>query len=246
MKPFTKLGVCLLVLFLSVSFPTMVSGQYDQKFHKKSQKPSGAQLIGDDVNPQGGTMAVKEYENMQAFGSMYLTEEWQKGQLILSNGTEITSGEYRYNIYAQQMQFILDGDTMAFGKPDEIDLLRIGDKTFIFSSYQNCEGAIDSGYFEALHQAKCKLLKRYSITHHYLVEGKDSDKSFVHTTEYFLQRPGATACRLDCRKRHICESFCNYSDEMRSYIRKNKLHPEQMDDLLLIIAHYEDLLAGGD
>ena len=64
-------------------------------------------------------VATMRYTNSAAslHGSPYLNKEFEEGCMIALNGTHVPGLKYRYDIYGDKMQFILNGDKATIFKP---------------------------------------------------------------------------------------------------------------------------------
>jgi hypothetical protein len=193
--------------------------------------------------PQGNISAgwkgsVREEEET----GIYLIPEWVSGKVILKDNTTLENLKLRYNIYHQQMQFISEGDTLAFSKPEELNCLFLGDKKFIFIDFDN-KGSVEKGYFELRADGRCQLLLRRSITYHLIDEsvsanGKDP---YMRSCDFYIRKNNEIAKPIIPSKKTILNVLNDRQDTVREFINDNKLNMRNYDDFLLVINFYNNL-----
>ncbi|MEZ5199131.1 MAG: hypothetical protein R2764_22935 [Bacteroidales bacterium] len=196
---------------------------------KPMNLPSGAGNLSDD-------------KNLGEECSMYLDDEWKTATVILKDNTVKENLSIRYNIYTQQMQFIQNSDTLAFGNPVEIASVVFDGRTFIFSSFY-CNDQVKQGYFEVMCGGECKLLLHRCIKYKYVEECSDPNTEFVKE-EYFLGkkfyilRNDQPAIVLPNKKNDVVDLLSNSNVDIKSYIRENKIKINQEKDLIKLFHFY--------
>ncbi|MBU2652206.1 MAG: hypothetical protein KKA81_14855 [Bacteroidetes bacterium] len=172
--------------------------------------------------------------------SLYLNPVWQCGEVVLGNGEKMVDCLLRYNIYAQQMQFIRGGDTLAFADPAELDYLIFDGREFRYLPFLE-KGVMQKGYFEVLADGPCRLLLRRVIVHH-VKDGDDTseDKYFLEY-EYYLEKEGETAKWVPLKKKEILHRLEDHSDAIKAYIRDNGMHLNTCEDFKKVVEYYNSL-----
>jgi hypothetical protein len=148
----------------------------------------------------------------------------------------------RYNIYFQQMQFIRDNDTLAFGNPSELKSVKIGDRNFIYSQFES-EGTLDSSYFELLSDGYCRMLMRRKVEYHLVIDDKNCDQSqtYVKTFSYYLQRQGEPARQCIRNTKGMCTYFEDEEEQIRNFISVNDLNLKKCEDVKKVVEFYNVL-----
>jgi hypothetical protein len=176
-------------------------------------------------------------------GEIYIGSDWPLGTIVLSNGGVIDNYFLRYDILADQMQFISGKDTLAFASPRELNTISFGGHTFIYDSYQ-CENTIRMGYFELIEPGKNKLLLKRLVTYQ-LPDAKnpnDSQLNRYYIDEcYFVSKPGKPANKIMCNRKSALSYLNDHSDEIDEYLKITGNKVKTPDDLKKLVAYYNTL-----
>jgi hypothetical protein len=173
---------------------------------------------------------------------MYLEDGWLQGYALLTNGSRMDHLMLRYDIYNQQMQFIIEEDTLAFSDPDELDHLLLEGRRFVYEEFEN-KNVLEKGYFEVLKDGDCKLLKRRTITHHIQRDGiaNDEEENYLRDVTYFIKKEGKVAREVrTCKKSVLC-AFEDEEVKVKQFIKTNKLKMKSCEDLMQVVAFYNSL-----
>jgi len=172
---------------------------------------------------------------------MYLEKSFENGRAELADGS-ILEGLFRYNIYHQKMQAVMEGDTFSFAKPCEVSCLFIGDQKFIHTTYVREDGEVADGWFEVLCEGNCDLLLRHYIK--YRVADGDGDPAndqLYKLEEYYTRRDGGTLERLKLSKKDILAMLKEHREELEDYIKKEHLKLRDREDLVKLYSYYNGL-----
>jgi hypothetical protein len=91
-------------------------------------------------------------------GTPYLNKEFLKGVITTNTGSEFP-GEYRFDVYANQIEFRRDGQILRLAAPTKISKVVIGDLTLKYYSHK--EGKeIRDGYFIVLAEGHFTFLEQ--------------------------------------------------------------------------------------
>jgi hypothetical protein len=176
-------------------------------------------------------------------GNIYLGETWPKGELVLKDGKTIENYRFRYDVYADQMQFISDKDTLAFAAPSEMLSVTFEGMPFIYSSYE-CTGMLMKGYFELLVPGEIQLLLKRTVTYHLVEQGEEAvqqkDTYLINET-YFLKHGKLPAQKLLCNKRSALDALKDRRKEMDEFLKSSDNKVRTREDLKKIIAYYNGL-----
>jgi len=172
---------------------------------------------------------------------MFMNEEWQKGSAGLKDG-EILEGRFRYNLYQQKMEAIVDADTFAFAKPCEINELNIGDSKFIYSIFFRSNMEVSNTWFEVLCEGNCSLLIRRFIKYRVTDGDEDhSDDQLYKLEQYYTMEDGEAPERLLISKKVILETFKDHKDEVSAFMKSERIKLKEQKDLKELFAFYNSL-----
>ncbi len=212
--------------------------------------PKNTSVISDAARnqssfvPIAGTSFVGVQMPLQGVeGQIYIGADWPLGRVELRDGSAIDTYYLRYNLLADQMQFINGKDTLAFASPKELKNITLAGHTFVYETYQ-CENTIRQGYFEVLEPGKNRLLLKRVVT--YLIPDENNPDSQASTRYlvdkyYFLGKPGIPAVKLLCNRKSVLSALGDFKSEMEHYLKKtgNKVHDAA--DLSKLVAYYNTL-----
>jgi len=189
----------------------------------------------------GSSGAYDEAELPGSKGSAYLNPSFVESVIVLKDGTRIEGTPMRFNLYTQQMQFLEEGDTLALGSPEDIDLIRIADKVFVYTKFiQN--GEHKAGYFELLEDGECRLLKRWTALYHEVdAEGNSGSEGFYRQCNCYLQFFMNPATSVQKKRKDLAMSFANNGDEVLAFMKGEKLKPKNDADLAKVVEYYNSL-----
>lgn len=236
-------------LFLMVVFIFLIVdvGHAQQKGvqTKKSPAFSTASSSGSSsANIATGTgLQLREVALEGEAGNMYVGNNWPVGKLVLKDGKIIDNYRYRYDVYADQMQFISDNDTLAFSAPTEMEKVSFDGMTFLYSSYE-CTGLLMKGYFELLVPGKKQLLLKRSVAYHLGDESPDLEspkETYLVTETFFLKTGNFPAQKLFCTRKAALDAMSDHKKELEGYLKKsgNKVHCTK--DLIQLVSYYNSL-----
>lgn len=195
-------------------------------------------LINENSKSGGGSGNYLVYDQT----GMYLEPGWSTGYAVLKDNTMIEDIQLRYDLYHQQMQFIREGDTMAFKNPSELDHLYFGDRKFIYCDYKG-DRTVQKGFFEVLHEGDCNLYIRRYIRYHLDPEDRPTLTTdvYIRDCEYYVRKNNQMAEPIKTNRKSILCMFKDKEKEVAGFMDDNKLSGKTCDELKLIIAFYNSL-----
>lgn len=237
---FCKLVLLFLFLLATISFG-QVEGKRGIVDQSKEVPDADAQTFNADL---GGGGVFGTYKTGEFIDNIFLEEEWKEGEMLLANNAGEIEGKFRYNIFAQQMQYISDADTLAVAIPEEISSLFFDDKQFIFSEYVSHD-KVNKGYFEVLNTGDCQLLLRREITHQLISlkstsTAEDPDKYILKET-YYIRKGTAAAFQVLCNKKCIVKALEEKSDAICKFIKEKHLKMKKLADVIQVISYFNSL-----
>lgn len=242
MKTILSVSVIILLLYLPVS-------AQQESFSKNSSVVNQNQEISYEPvqnpvpisNLDVGGGGYNTYFYLGDESGVYLNEVWADGKATLVDGTAL-NGKFRYNIYKQKMEAVIEGDTFAFAKPCELSVLQMGEHKFVYSTFLRSDREVSNTWFEVLCEGDCQLLLRRYIK--YRVSDGDEDPGndkLYRLDEYYTCRGEGSPDRLYISKKLILDSFQNREAEMFDYLKSKKLNVKERSDLIKLFAYYNTM-----
>ena len=186
-------------------------------------------------------------EDREVVGTPFLEEEFLFGVLILHDGTQIDGQKYRYNIHADEMQFILREDTVAIYQPLKVQSVTLGKQKFIYDLRKVGDDQLEAGYFEVLVEGQASLLLRrlsrmevdeYVPTY---MGGGGSKNLFYKHSQFRYIKVGDKAVEKIKNRRALMKAMEDRKSEITAFIKKNNLSVRQEGDLIEIVNYYNKL-----
>ncbi|MCB2222304.1 MAG: hypothetical protein KQI35_18115 [Bacteroidetes bacterium] len=211
---------------------------------KNFNRPVGvynASSAGNASNASAGLNTTSEDLGEEC--QMYLQRDWEPGTIKIRGGAMYEEVPMRYNIYYQQIEFVLEGDTAAIGDPTTIDAIQIDDRTFVFDTFI-CHDVVKSGYLEVLSEGRLRLLVyrciRYVSKERKQGPALEADKTYHLEKTYLYAYPGENAIKLPEKRKEILELFSENAPAIKSYLKEsnNKLKIES--ELVDAFAYYNN------
>jgi len=195
-------------------------------------------------------IAVSDAERaMNAKGSMYLFDDWREGTLILKNDTMVEGLKLRYNIYARQMHFIYLQDTLALIVPDKVKYVVLENLAFVWTDYLE-DNLLKKDYFQILVEGQNRLLFHRKVK----FDPKSPpatpystgtvDDRFLRFENTYLQKGNEPAVQLKRSRRGLMASFPDKSQEIKQFMRKERIRPKKTQDLIKVVQFYNKLVSG--
>ncbi|MEN8157996.1 MAG: hypothetical protein ABFS10_13680 [Bacteroidota bacterium] len=195
-------------------------------------------------------VATMRYSSSSATinGSPYLSEEFLPGLMTAVDGTEIPGLEYRYDIYGDKMEFILNQDTATINKPFALRAVEIGDRRFVYETYSIEANRMAAGYFEMIEEGGylSMLFRREieieqdSYTPNY-GSGVGTKEFNMKKVNNFYVKVGPSAAQKIKNKRGLLEILPDHQVEVKAYIKDHRLSIKKSDDMRAIAIYYNSL-----
>lgn len=233
----------LVLYFLMGAMFTMVYGQQPSKQTMPSArdvvvgvKPAQPMLQQEN---SGGQPIRTGFEGTP--GNAFFNPNWQEGLVIMKDGNLIEIENLRYNLLTQQMQFIKNSDTLAIANSDEISMIRIADKVFIYVDFV-CSGLLSKGYLEMVEDGNCRLLRRWAATYRYL-DPVTGEETIYRNQTCLIQFSGEMAKDLPSNTNEFLRMFGDHSQSIKQMMKNEKLRIRNPNDLRMMVAYYNQISA---
>jgi len=188
-----------------------------------------------------GAKVTNSYADIK--GSPYFFEDFRKGSVITKNGKKY-NGEFRYDLYADQIEFKLDGDIYWIANPELMEYIKIDDKLFVYYD-KDMTDSKNGFYYQVLVMGECKLLYRKGIN----LKEAEPPKPYVDAKPatfidrkplYYIQKGIAYPQRVS-NKGDLLENLSDKKQEVSTFIKKNKISVNNKDELINLIEFYNSL-----
>jgi len=196
----------------------------------------------DYVNRHNKIMTFQEpYRDIE--GNPFLNDEFLEGEVYTKN-KEVLKGLLRYNIYADEMEFLAKDNVYWIDNQENIETIKYGDHLFIY--HPKPGDKFDKGdYFEIVEDGPTKLLLKRKVVLMDAVPAKPYqdpkpprfDKS--RDTYYMMQFQGAP--EKVTSKSDILKFMADRETEINSFLKKNKISANNLNDLKKVVAYYNGL-----
>ena len=180
---------------------------------------------------------------LQIDGTPYLYEEFKPGKIITKDSI-IYQGSFRYDIYADQMEFKSQNNVFTFRDPWTIATLEFVSHTFVYVSPLN-EMSEKGAFFELIVPGRCHLLQKRKVVLNEpqqakpYVDAKPASFSKGKTT-YYVQI-GNKPLQKITGKKSLVEALEDHSHEIEVYIKQNNMSPKKLADLVDLVNYYNRL-----
>jgi len=205
-----------------------------------------------DQNPKRTSSAsILEKPNLQ--GSPYWNEDFQSGKIInKESNKEIRNIRLRYRILDDiiQLKDNNSDDFMTLDRSQNL-IIYINRQKFVFlENYPININGTNNGYsIELFNSKKASLLKRISQNY---VEGREADNSYSASIppklekkiNYFVKIKEDKILAIEPHRKRAADAFPDHQDEVKSFIKKNKLKFRGSDeeaDLIKLVEYYSAL-----
>ncbi len=194
-------------------------------------------------------------------GSPFLNEEYQIGSII--NGTTIMEAPIRYNAYYDHFQVLDENKKKGAVLKSQNVKIKLNGKTYHLLTYevtvqdkalyylpqnknQKLNGNKKEGYFCALSDGETvlyskttKRVPKFKLQDHGYTQFAPTD--FVILTHYYIKRKHRPAVRVKLSKKEILYALNDKYNDVRAYIKKNKLKAKTLEEVIQIISYYDTL-----
>ncbi|HQI46835.1 MAG TPA: hypothetical protein PLC59_12335 [Bacteroidales bacterium] len=173
-------------------------------------------------------------------GSPYLYKEFSDA-IIYSIDTQAVKLPLRYNIYTNEMEYQLDGNTYTIGNPSIINKIMLGEHVFVYLKFIG-----KGGYFELLETGKCFLVQKRAIKYNppeapKAVVGSTIPPKFTKETDvYYTILNDSTPVKVENMK-SLLNTLSDQKTSLENFIEKEKIKNVKRENLIQIIKYYNSL-----
>jgi hypothetical protein len=198
-------------------------------------------------------VATMRYANDLPYfvGSPYLDEEFRPGTMKSIDGTLIPNLYYRYDIYADRMEFLLNGDTATINRPLAIEYVEIEGRKFEYEVYLLVKDKVATGYFEVLYEGEfMSALSRRRIeleqdiyVANYGGGGGTKDFKMKQIQTHFI-RPSNSAAIIITNKKDLYSVMPGHEHKLKTFMKENRISLKREDDFYQVVQYMDRLVRG--
>ncbi|WP_299219639.1 hypothetical protein [uncultured Aquimarina sp.] len=195
--------------------------------------------------PQELLKTVQETKVFESYtGSVYINKKYQNANIIAEKiGTYEAS--IRYNIFNDVLEYS-EGSKLYEIIKTPTTHVRIGNDYFYYCTFKNERGFNKHGYYILVElNEQYRIYKKYNLT---ITEPKPMDADTgsaqigkIKTTETYYLEENGTVIDLPTKKSDLLAVFSDKKDELKEYIKKEKIKVKKKEDLIKLVAKYNAL-----
>ncbi len=175
-------------------------------------------------------------------GSPYMNETFTDGQVAME-GNIIYKGKLRYNIYADEMEFMMDNVVYWFDNAERINLLTIGEQTFVYTFVGDKFNKGD--FYKILESGKCQLLVKSKVILMPAVPAKPYQDPKPARFErkldiYYLKFEGQDPEKIS-NKKDLMRMLKDQAEKVSVFMKENHTSGKDPADLKKLIEFYNSL-----
>ena len=179
-------------------------------------------------------------------GSIYLQNKFVESSIIDETSSGTHDSELRYNIYTDAVEYKENSELFELSKNPKIQA-RIGEDYFYYCQFKTQRGVDREGYYilVELHD-QYRIYKRYEVTIKDPIKmdvynGTPEPGSIRKKVSYFLEENDIIVELPLDKKEILVTAFSDKSDELKQYIKKEKIRLKKEEDLVRLVAKYNAL-----
>ncbi|WP_378181831.1 hypothetical protein [Aquimarina sp. SS2-1] len=177
-------------------------------------------------------------------GTVYTDKKYQDATVIAEKiGT--FDAPIRFNIFNDALEYT-DGSNLFEVIKSPTTHARIGNDYFYYCTFKDERGFNQHGYYVLLElNEQYRIYKKYDLE---VTEPKDMDNNTgsaqigkIKTKETYYLEENNTAIALPTKKSDLLEAFSDKKEELKAYIKKEKIKTRKPEDLVKLVAKYNAL-----
>jgi len=184
-------------------------------------------------------------------GSPYMEEEFKEGIMKALDGTLIRNLKFRYDIFEDRMELLINQDTAIITWPEAIEYVQIEDRKFQYEVFLLVKDIVATGYFEILYegdfisalcQRRIKLEKDEYVVNYGGGGGTKALK--MKQVKHLFVKPENSAAREIERKKDLISVLPEYEYQISTFLKENRISLKREDDFYRIVEYMDRLIKG--
>lgn len=182
----------------------------------------------------------KATEYNDIVGNPYLNREFSEGIFYFRDSTAFKL-PVRYNIYADEMEYQLEGKNYAVNDPKSLSRIMLGESAFLFLNSNK-----GRGYFELLEGGKYTLLQKREVKFRpeegpKPIEGTIKPASFVKYPDTFYIMTEDSELKKISNLKSLIMYMDDHKVKIENFIKKEKIKKAKKENLVKILKYYNTL-----
>ncbi len=202
-----------------------------------------------------GQLRIKEipYESSGSPQEIFIHEEWNQGYFLTRDGKMAYDVPLRYNLVTNQLEIQTSGDIKVaslghlrnFYWVDAVGAHRYYEQ-YINGNKYIYEGVPFQGLLQILLRGSCELLACPTTTvikAHYIpqLDAGHREDTYHKRTDYYLSKDGQLFF-IPRNIKKFLSLFTPFEEDIRTYMKKEDMIPDNKLTLLKIVGHYNHLI----
>ena len=219
---------------------------YNEGFYTMTYGTQSIQAEAIEIIDGVATLRYTQHDH-KINGSPYLSQEFLFGVMSTVEAVSIEGLKYRYDIYSDEMQFILNEDTASINKPLTLRSIEIGPQKFIYDIYETGENTVAAGYFEVIEEGRLTGLLRREMeldqdiyVQNYGGGGGTKDFFYKENKSYYLKFEKDIARKITSKKSFL-EAIPDHRDQVKAFMKSEKISVKNPSKLKEVIAFYNEI-----
>lgn len=195
--------------------------------------------------PQDILKIAKKSELFEQYtGSIYAQNTPTESNIIDEHSGTYTA-KLRYNAYTDALEYKTGPTVYEIAKNTTVHA-RIGDDYYYYCKFKNQRGFKRNGYYVLVELSdQYRIYKKIELK---ITQPKENDVvsgsstvGKVKTTETFFMEINGTLTPLPTNKKEILTVFSDQEEELKKYLKQEKIRLKRQDDLVKFVAKYNAL-----
>ena len=183
-------------------------------------------------------------------GQQFPSDLWHQGKVFLNNG-EVVSGPVKYNLNLNSLNVDMKSTILTFSSKKVVRFQLMDKKSKRLRYFYSLPFALTGDYkvpifFEVLHEGKLSLMCREKVAietiYPYSNYRSRSLTRPVLSYDFYYLRSNVLKAYTDRNNQLLKVIMKDKADEIKKFMRKNRLKDDKRDDLALIFKYYNELV----
>ncbi|MFO7574308.1 MAG: hypothetical protein R6W67_04035 [Bacteroidales bacterium] len=170
-------------------------------------------------------------------GTPYLMQDFVEGKIYTKSG-DVFPGEYRFDIFANRVQFMNNDVMYQVAYPDSVSKIEIGETTLKYVEYTDGD-EVKKGYFIVIEDGECLLLRQKNKVWYDALPAKPyqtpEPPRFGNGKDLIFLKNGDAPAEKVAGEKDVLRLMGPREAEAKRIIDREKLKVKKEEDLLKLI-----------